>query len=237
MVNIDISPVCVAKMREEYPELSFLEMDMTRLSFPDNSFDLVVEKATLDSLLVDAKSPWNLNSPGHTLVSKALRSVHYEMLWRILLPLKILKCALISIVREVKRVLKPSGLFLSITFSQPHHRWLIDTLIDHPWCQTPFSSSYWTKLIFLLLGCHYWLSLVWTGVWLLINCLAPLTTTSLPWKKEGRRARGRLWVGTEAAHTLNWLAGFCLVFHELSMLGLNSPSQVGYWRGAKSRLV
>ena len=75
MVNIDISPVCVANMKEEYPELSFLEMDMTRLSFPDNSFDLVVEKATLDSLLVDAKSPWNLTSPGHILVSKALRQV------------------------------------------------------------------------------------------------------------------------------------------------------------------
>ena len=75
MVNIDISPVCVANMKEEYPELSFLEMDMTRLSFPDNSFDLVVEKATLDSLLVDAKSPWNLTSPGHKLVSKALRQV------------------------------------------------------------------------------------------------------------------------------------------------------------------
>ena len=83
MVNIDISSVCVANMKEEYPELSFLEMDMTRLSFPDNSFDLVVEKATLDSLLVDAKSPWNLTSPGHKLVSKALRSVHYEMLWNI----------------------------------------------------------------------------------------------------------------------------------------------------------
>ena len=52
-----------------------VEMDMTRLSFPDNSFDLVVEKATLDSLLVDAKSPWNLTSPGHKLVSKALRQV------------------------------------------------------------------------------------------------------------------------------------------------------------------
>lgn len=96
MVNIDISSVCVANMKEEYPELSFLEMDMTRLSFSDNSFDLVVEKATIDSLLVDAKSPWNMSSPGHKLVSKALR--------------------------EVKRVLKPSGLFLSITFSQPHHR-------------------------------------------------------------------------------------------------------------------
>ena len=78
MVNIDISSVCVANMKEEYPELSFLEMDMTRLSFPDNSFDLVVEKATLDSLLVDAKSPWNLSSPGHKLVSKALRQVHHD---------------------------------------------------------------------------------------------------------------------------------------------------------------
>merc|ERR1719282_1344104 len=69
---------------------------MTKLTFPDDSFDLVVEKATLDSLLVEAKSPWDLTSPGHKLVSQSLR--------------------------EVKRVLKPCGLFLSITFSQPHHR-------------------------------------------------------------------------------------------------------------------
>ena len=73
MVNIDISPVCVANIKAEFPELSFLEMDMTKLGFPANSFDLVLEKATLDSLLVDAKSPWDLTSPGHKLVSKALR--------------------------------------------------------------------------------------------------------------------------------------------------------------------
>ena len=75
IVNIDISPVCVANMKAEYPEVSFMEMDMTKLTFPDDSFDLVVEKATLDSLLVEAKSPWDLTSPGHKLVSQSLRQV------------------------------------------------------------------------------------------------------------------------------------------------------------------
>ena len=78
IVNIDISPVCVANMKAEYPELSFLEMDMTKLTFPDDSFDLVVEKATLDSLLVEAKSPWDLTSPGHKLVSQSLRQARKE---------------------------------------------------------------------------------------------------------------------------------------------------------------
>jgi endothelin-converting enzyme len=96
VVNIDISAVCVANMRLKHPELTFVEMDMTQLDFPSDSFDLVVEKATLDSLLVDCESPWSLESPGHRLVSRALR--------------------------EVKRVLRPAGAFLSITFAQPHHR-------------------------------------------------------------------------------------------------------------------
>jgi len=96
VTNIDISAVCVANMKAKYPHLNFVEMDMTQLNFPSSSFDLVIEKASLDALLVDSVSPWDLESPGHQLVSQSLR--------------------------EVKRVLSPDGVFLSVTFSQPHHR-------------------------------------------------------------------------------------------------------------------
>jgi len=95
VTNIDISGVCVANMKVQHPELTFLEMDMASMAFPDASFDLVVEKATVDSVLVDT-SPWELTSPGHLLATRTLR--------------------------EVKRVLRPQGTFLSITFAQPHHR-------------------------------------------------------------------------------------------------------------------
>jgi len=96
VTNIDISAVCVANMKAKYPGLKFLEMDMTRLEFPAGSFDFVFEKATLDALLVDSHSPWDLGTPGHQLVKQTLR--------------------------EVKRVLSPEGVFLSVTFSQPHLR-------------------------------------------------------------------------------------------------------------------
>ena len=96
VTNIDISGVCVQNMRTKYPALTFLEMDMTAMDFPDGSFDLVFEKSTLDSLLVSSPSPWDMSSSAHTLVTSGLR--------------------------EVKRVMQPEGVFFSVTFCQPHHR-------------------------------------------------------------------------------------------------------------------
>ena len=96
ITNIDISQVCVEKMSEKYPELQFRTMDMTKMDFPEKTFDVVIEKASLDSLLVDSKSPWDHTSPGCLSVIRSLL--------------------------EVKRVLKPQGIFVSITFSQPHFR-------------------------------------------------------------------------------------------------------------------
>merc|ERR1719430_222218 len=95
ITNIDISAVCVANMKVKYPRLNFVEMDMTNLDFPASSFDLVIEKATIDALLVDS-SPWDFQSKEKQIV--------------------------IDCLREVKRVLRPQGAFLSVTFSQPHHR-------------------------------------------------------------------------------------------------------------------
>ena len=71
-------------------------MDMTAMTYKHHSFDVVFEKATLDSLVVDCQSPWNLQDPSYVDLLKALK--------------------------EVKKVLKPGGLFISITFTQPHFR-------------------------------------------------------------------------------------------------------------------
>ena len=63
----------------------------------DNSFDVVVEKATLDALLVNEKSPWNISKEGEVTMAACLG--------------------------EVSRVLKAEGgRFLSFTFSPLHLR-------------------------------------------------------------------------------------------------------------------
>ena len=96
ITNIDISEVCVEKMSVKYPQLKFLTMDMTKMEFAENTFDVVIEKASLDSLLVDCKSPWDYTGPAYQSVIESLL--------------------------EVKKVLKTDGVFVSITFSQPHFR-------------------------------------------------------------------------------------------------------------------
>ena len=83
-------------MSSKYPHLRFQTMDMTAMTYKSHSFDVVLEKATLDSLVVDCKSPWDLKDPSYVDLLKALT--------------------------EVKKVLKPGGLFISITFTQPHFR-------------------------------------------------------------------------------------------------------------------
>ena len=65
ITNIDISSVVIQQMKDLYAE-SFkdmvckiallikivLEMDATLMDFPDNSFDIVMDKGTLDALMV-----------------------------------------------------------------------------------------------------------------------------------------------------------------------------------------
>ena len=96
ITNIDISEVVIKKMSSKHPHLKFVQMDVTDLEFGEEKFDLVIEKSTLDALLVDTKSPWDFTGPSNKQVLKALK--------------------------EVKHVLKVGGVFLSITFSQPHFR-------------------------------------------------------------------------------------------------------------------
>jgi EEF1A lysine methyltransferase 4 len=78
------------------PGLSWEVADMTDLPYPPSSFDAVVEKAGMDALLADGGDTWD--PPPRSLdVSRAV-------------------CA------SVARVLAPGGVFLQLSYSQPHFR-------------------------------------------------------------------------------------------------------------------
>lgn len=95
--NIDFASTVIENMTKDYPQMTWKVMDMLNLQFPSESFDVVIEKATLDCLFVKEKSPWETSEPVATAMDQVLGGV--------------------------SRVLKqPSGKFISITFAQPHFR-------------------------------------------------------------------------------------------------------------------
>ena len=55
IVNIDISFTVIKQMQElykdKYPNMPFKQMDVKSLTFQDNSFEAVIDKGTLDSIL------------------------------------------------------------------------------------------------------------------------------------------------------------------------------------------
>lgn len=56
IVNIDISGVVIEQMRREQEEkgfdkMQFEVMDVTKMDYPDESFDLVLDKSTIDTLM------------------------------------------------------------------------------------------------------------------------------------------------------------------------------------------
>lgn len=99
IVNTDYSPILIDAMRKKYSSLdkmSWLVMDINNLKFDEKSFDCVIEKGTLDALLVDEKDPWNMSQ--ENLVKME------------------------NILEQISRILKNGGVFISITFAQPHFR-------------------------------------------------------------------------------------------------------------------
>ncbi|XP_054839679.1 EEF1A lysine methyltransferase 4 isoform X2 [Eublepharis macularius] len=95
ITSIDYSEACIASMQDCYaccPGLHWSVMDARALAFRDGSFDVVLEKGTLDSLMVEETDPWHVSREARILLE------------------------------QVSRVLRPKGCFISITFAQPHFR-------------------------------------------------------------------------------------------------------------------
>ncbi|XP_048426251.1 eEF1A lysine and N-terminal methyltransferase homolog isoform X2 [Pyrus x bretschneideri] len=62
IMNIDVSSVAINMMISKYehiPQLKYMQMDVRDMSFfPDDSFDGVIDKGTLDSLIFSIKLNW-----------------------------------------------------------------------------------------------------------------------------------------------------------------------------------
>lgn len=78
ITNIDYSPVVIENMKNRSPEaqsMQWMIMDVQELRFDTGQFDVVIEKATLDALLVNEKDPWHISDDGKTLMNRVLTQV------------------------------------------------------------------------------------------------------------------------------------------------------------------
>ncbi|XP_072525110.1 EEF1A lysine methyltransferase 4 [Salminus brasiliensis] len=110
ITNVDYSNVCVETMAQRHSDcagLSWVCMDIRRPAFPDASFDVVMEKGTLDAMLVDERDPWSISNNSAQLLHQVLS--------------------------EISRVLKPGGRFISVTFAQPHFRKRLYARTEYNW--------------------------------------------------------------------------------------------------------
>jgi SAM-dependent methyltransferase len=101
ITNIDFSSVVIDRMRarnsENRPQMKWDVMDMTDLKYEPSSFDVVIDKASIDALMVDEGDVWDPNNDTIQATDKT--------------------CLCVS------RILKPqTGRFIAISFAQPHFR-------------------------------------------------------------------------------------------------------------------
>ncbi|KAL0201424.1 hypothetical protein M9458_004611, partial [Cirrhinus mrigala] len=78
ITNVDYSSVCVESMAERHKDcaqLSWLCMDARRLAFTDGAFDVVLEKGTLDAMLVEETDPWKISENAARLLHQVLLEV------------------------------------------------------------------------------------------------------------------------------------------------------------------
>jgi hypothetical protein len=78
IVNSDYSPVVIERMRNRcahMEKMTWVEMDINKLEFDNETFDCVLEKGTIDALLVDEKDPWSLSEENSIKLGKILENV------------------------------------------------------------------------------------------------------------------------------------------------------------------
>jgi EEF1A lysine methyltransferase 4 len=74
IVNVDFSSIVLKKMRVQFPQMTWITMDIKHLAFLRNSFDVVLEKGTLDALLVQ-EDVWNISDEGAQMMTEITDNV------------------------------------------------------------------------------------------------------------------------------------------------------------------
>lgn len=117
ITNIDYSSVCIDTMRARYsqcPSMTWHQMDIRQLSFPNASFDVILEKATLDAILVEEKSQWQISPQIAGVIHQTLTEVLY---WFICESTRSINIIFIDIWRL--KISNSAHLCVSITFCSP----------------------------------------------------------------------------------------------------------------------
>ena len=77
--NIDYSAVVIERMAKKYGDnkdgLRWVQMDMMDMTFEDEVFDAVIDKATMDVIMTDNKDPWNPNEEVKERAKKVMSNV------------------------------------------------------------------------------------------------------------------------------------------------------------------
>lgn len=122
ITNIDFSDIVIEKMKErnkiDRPSMLWIKMDMTELaSFDDESFDVVIDKAAMDALMVDEGDVWNPIQDVIKITDK--------------------------MCMNISRCLRSAGFYIQISFMQPHFRtkYLMgDRLLPIEYQSSPYST-------------------------------------------------------------------------------------------------
>ncbi|KAH8075844.1 S-adenosyl-L-methionine-dependent methyltransferase [Cristinia sonorae] len=101
IVNTDYSAILIEKMKHKHaelrPEMEWHEMDVRDLQFDARSFDVAIDKGTMDAMMTAKGDVWD---PPEEVVQSCTKEVD-----------------------EVLRVLRRNdGIFIYLTFGQPHFR-------------------------------------------------------------------------------------------------------------------
>ncbi|KAJ7717115.1 S-adenosyl-L-methionine-dependent methyltransferase [Mycena maculata] len=101
IVNTDYSSVVIEQMRgrhaEVRPGMEWLEMDVRDLKFADQSFDVAIDKGTMDAMMTAKGDVWD---PPQQVIDDCTAEVD-------------------QVIRTLK---KDTGVFIYLTFGQPHFR-------------------------------------------------------------------------------------------------------------------
>lgn len=76
ITNMDYSGIVISKMQSKFPHMKWIEMDMLDLKFENESFDVILEKGTLDVLYVEEKDYWNPTKQFSINFNKVLDGIH-----------------------------------------------------------------------------------------------------------------------------------------------------------------